>query len=157
MCHDRKIVVAAISAACAVAFAVGACRAPDGPPDHPDLAGQRDWRSKLTVRLELDSESGGHRLVLEGVTGWYVNTLYPGISVTLEPSPGAAGEGVSLDREDVVFEDRIPPDKAKRAVFTLPAGLAGGDVRGSYRAVVCRGDVCSPPFTGELPRPGAGE
>lgn len=140
-------------------FALVACaRCPGG--------GEVDWQSRLAVSLEEDTGgNGGLRLVLQGVSGWYVNKLYPSISVELDASPILESSPTTLGRDDVVFERSAGEDRAERAVFSLSTASAwrvGGQepepetIRGSYRAVVCKGDACSPPFSDdfslELPR-----
>ncbi|MFW5878512.1 MAG: hypothetical protein ACOCVR_01705 [Myxococcota bacterium] len=114
----------------------------DDPP-----SGGGGWTEKLAVRAEL--EEGPLLLVLEAASGWYLNTAYPGTEISL-PAEGEEAD-LRLGRGELRFEGGPGEGKAEEAVFELPGRLAGsGTIRGSYRAVVCNEDACSPPFRGEI-------
>jgi hypothetical protein len=121
-----------------------------------------DWSSRMQVRVEAAPGENALRVIFEGVPGWYMNTAYPGIRVSLEAPSGVTFEKAQLGRDEVRYEEESDEDKALRAVFTVPvtmAGEPGGPLQGDYRAVVCTDEICSPPFTGTfslpVPTPGS--
>lgn len=146
----RSRLLIPLAALGAALFLAASCTRGSGEGDVPIGV----WRSRLDVNVERGAE-GSAKVVLEAVPGWYVNRLYPGIGLTIEPAaPGE--EALSLGVDDVVYEGEVDHDKAKRAVFALPPD-EGGPLEGTYRVVVCRDDACSPPFTGDFSSPAGRE
>lgn len=122
----------------------------------PAPAEAEDWASHLEIRTSaVAGDAGRVEVTLQGKEGWYVNTAYPGIKVTLTAPEGATLAKDELGRAEVKYEEPHPGDKAKRAVFRtgLKGAEAGASLQGRYKLVMCSPSTCSPPFKGSFQVP----
>ena len=111
-----------------------------------DAGADENWNDHLKVSAQ--AKGGELRVVLEGADGWFVNTQFPGLKVSIKAPDGVTLDKTDLGKDDAKLEGTEHEGKAKRATFTVKFKGNAKSLEGSYKTVICSPNACSPPIKG---------